>query len=431
MKKRPLVPQNAGEITDVSVRFHRTWAERFRRARWFVLLFLFVFVLMMLLFCKGSINYETFLFLLRDLDAEYHADADTGGIGVYYDADTKMTCQVFKDHLIVIDTRQVCLYGLSGYRVFSYAHNYQNPSVTVSDNYFIVYDLGGYGFSFYNAVGCLYENDDYDFPILDATVADNGTFGILTKNQTYRSTVQVYDNSCKLLASYHTMRYVTRIKLNENASRIQIASVYIDSKDTGNMENGVPRMVLQAYEMGKDREIYYLEYPSGSLTDVALSASSVIPIDICNLNNRTVGVLCNNGVLFASNSGKLNLFYSFLNDLPSSVGKLSSVAFGDGQLALLFLDDVNESKKHLVVLNNRGTFVYDGTIALDDNIIALSYKGNTLFLLSPTHVYKLEKNGKLTSVLLGEHSEIVGFFAYDSSTAIVSYEEKTVAISFD
>ena len=256
-----MIPQNAGEITDVSVRFHRTWAERFRRAKWFVLLFLFIFVLLMLLFCKGSINYETFLFLLRDLDAEYHADTDAGGIGVYYDADTEMSCQVFKDHLIVVDTRQVSLYGLSGYRVFSYPHNYQNPSITVSDNYFIVYDLGGYGFSLYNAVGLLQENDQFDFPILDATVASNGTFGILTKNQTYRSTVQIYDSSAKLLASYHTMRYATRIKLNENASRIQIASVYIDSADTGAQENGVPRMVLQTYEVGKKREIYYLEYP--------------------------------------------------------------------------------------------------------------------------------------------------------------------------
>lgn len=431
MKKRPLVPQSAGEITDVSVRFHRTWAERFRRAKWFVLLFLFIFVLLMLLFCKGSINYETFLFLLRDLDAEYHADTDEGGIGVYYDADTQMTCQLFKDHLIVIDTRQVSLYGLSGYRVYSYNHHYKNPAVAVSDGYFIVYDLGGYGFSFYNAVGLLHENDDYDFPILDVTVADNGTFGVLTKNQTYRSTVQLYDSSCKLLASYHTMRYVTRINLNENASRIQIASVYIDSTDAGGSENGVPRMVLQAYEVGKDKELYFLEYPEGTLTDVALSASSVIPIDICNLNSRTVGVLCNNGFLIASNGGKLRLFYSFLNDLPASVGTLSCAAFGEGQAALLFLDAVNESRKHLVVLNSQGTFVYDKPIAIDDHMIHMSYKGSTLFLLSPSHVYKLEKNGKLSSIALGEHSEIVGFCAYDSKTALVSYEEKTVAITFD
>lgn len=431
MKKRPLIPQSAGEITDVSVRFHHTWAERFRRAKWFVLLFLLIFVLLMLLFCKGSINYETFLFLLRDLDAEYHADTDAGGIGVYYDADTEMSCQVFKDHLIVIDTRQVSLYGLSGYRVFSYPHNYQNPSVAVSDDYFIVYDLGGYSFSLYNAVGLLHENNQFDFPILDATVANNGTFGILTQNQTYRSTVQVYDSSCELLASYHTMRYATRIKLNENATRIQIASVYIDSAETGAQENGVPRMVLQTYEVGKKREIYYLEYPSGSLANVAMSSSSVVPIDICNLSNRTVGVLCNNGLLFASSGGKLQMFYSFLNDLPSSVGALSSAAFGEGQVALLFLDGVNESKKHLLVLNSQGGMLYGGAIALDDNVKFLSYHESTLFLLSPTHVYKLEKNGKLNSIPLGEHTEMIGFSAYGSSTAIVSYEEKTVAFSFD
>ncbi len=431
MKKRPLIPQNAGEITDVSVRFHRTWAERFRRAKWFILLFLFIFVLLMLLFGKGSINYENFLFLLRDLDAEYHADTDVGGIGVYYDADTEMSCQVFKDHLIVIDTKQVSLYGLSGYRVFSYPHQYKNPSVAVSDSYFIVYDLGGYGFSFYNAVGLLQENDDYDFPILDVTVANDGTFGILTKNQTYRSSVHVYDDSCSLLASYHTMRYATRIKLNENASRIQIASLYIDSEDAGNRENGVPRMVLQTYEVGKSREIFYLEYPSGSLADVALSSSSIVPIDICNINSRTVGVLCNSGFLFATSGGKVQKFYSFLNDLPSSVGTLSCAAFGDNQIAMLFLDDVNESRKHLLVLNSQGGFVYSGTVPVDDQIISMSYHGSTLFLLSPTYAYKLEKNGKLISVPLGEHSEIVGFSAYNSSTAIVSYEEKTVAVHFN
>ena len=75
--------------------------------------------------------------------------------------------------------------------------------------------------------------------------------------------------------------------------------------------------------------------------------------------------------------------------------------------------------------------MYDKPIAIDDHVILMSYKGSTLFLLSPSHVYKLEKNGKLSSIALGEHSEIVGFCAYDSKTALVSYEEKTVAITFD
>ena len=434
MNKRPLIPQSAGEATEVSVRFHRKWAERFRRAKWLVLLFLFLFALLMLLFFKSSINYENFLFLLRDLDAEYHADADVGGIGVYYDADTEMTCHVFKNHLVVIDTGHVSLYGLSGYRVFTYPHKYRNPVVVVSDNYFIVYDLGGYRYSFYNAIGLLKESKTYDYPIIGAVVADNGTHAILTKNQTYRSTVQVFDNECDLLASYHTMRYVTSIALNDSATRIQTASLYIDAdnNDRVNGENGVPRMVLQTYVVGTKEEKIYFEYPTGNITDVALKGSSVIPLDIGNVDD-SIAVLCNNGVLLYE-SGTFRdekRFFSFLNDLPSGIGKLSTAAYGEDYLALLFLDAVNESTKHLCILGENGTLAYGGAISVDGQITALSYHGNNLFLLSPTHVYKMEKNGKLTSETLNEHSEIVGFSAYSDTTAIVSYTDKTVAVTFD
>ena len=65
------------------------------------------------------------------------------------------------------------------------------------------------------------------------------------------------------------------------------------SAETGAQENGVPRMVLQTYEVGKKREIYYLEYPSGSLANVAMSSSSVVPIipHICDFVKRASGHL--------------------------------------------------------------------------------------------------------------------------------------------
>lgn len=424
MNKRPLIPQSAGEVTDISVRYHQKWSERFRRAKWFVLIFLFLFAFLMLVFFKTSINYENFLFLLRDLDAEYNAGTDNRGIGVYYDADTEMTCQVFKHHLIVVDTGHIYLYGLSGYRVFTYPHEYRNPCVAISDNYFIVYDLGGYGFTLYNAVGLLYENTSYDYPILDASVADDGTFAILTKNQTYRSSVQVFSRHYEHIGSYHTMRYVTRIDLNEEGTHIRIASVYMD------VDSGVPRTVLQAYRIGEKKESFRLEYPNTDITDTALAASSTVPLDVGNIGNN-IALLCNNGVLFCTSGGKLDNFFSFSNDLPSGIGKLSTAAYGEGQLALLFLDSVNESKKHLCIINSANGVILKSIVAVDDNITAMSYDENTLFLLSPSHVYKADKNGKLTSIELKEKGEIVGFSAYNTSTAIVSYADKTVGIKFD
>ncbi len=423
MKKLPLVAPNNRAATEASVKSHKSFGEAFRRAKWFVLLFLVLFILFMLFLGKDKINYENFMFLIRDLDAEYNAEIDEAGIGVTYDMDSDMVCRVFKNHLVMVDTSQINLYGLSGYGVFSYPHQYRRPCIATSKDFFIVYDLGGYVFSVYNAVGSLYESKPLEYPITDAYITDNGTFCIVTGNQTYCSAVQVYDNHFTLLASYNTMRYVTKAILSSDADTLLITSAYVKS--------GVSRVVLQSYPIGEEEHDFRVEYPQTSGTDSLLN--SAIPLNTAYFDDHASAVLCDTGIMFCSSDGDLQAFCSYADQLPSDVGGLSVAAYGRDQMALLFTDEVNAGLMHLWLLDEKGKPVMDTetTIKIHDSIIAADYYGNTLLLLSATHVYRVEKSGKLSSVPLSQSGEFLSFSAYNGKTAIVSYKDRTFAVRFD
>ncbi len=425
MNKLPLVSPQDDAVTEETVRLHRRRAEFFRRAKWLVILVITLFSLTMLLFFRDSINYENFLFLVRDLDAEYNADVDETGIGVTYDADSQMVCRVFKKHLVMVDTTHINLYGLSGYAVFSYAHHYLNPAIAISENYFVVYDLGGYQFAVYNAVGELYQSKIYDYPITDISIAKDGTFAVVTKTDTYCSTVQVFDNRFERVASYNTMRYVTKAILSENAGKILIASVHVQS--------GVPKTVLQSYPVGSDKESFRLEHPTGDATGGGLFASATIPLDVSYMSGGASAVLCDTGVLFCDADGDLRSFYSYIANLPSSAGDLVTAAFGDDRVALLFRDKVNEGISHLTVLDGRGRPILQagGFLTVDDGIKMMDYHKGSLMLLSSSHVYRLEKSGKLIAVPLTGTGEVLAFSAYDASVAVICYTDRTSALYFD
>ena len=425
MKKLPLVAPEGKTDTREAVRTNGGFAFIFRRAKWVTLLLLVLFALFMLFFFRDSINYENFLFLVRDLDAEYGADAGDTPVGVTYDADSEMICRVFKDYLIMVDTAHVNLYGLSGYSVFSYPHSYLNPAVSVSENYFAVYELGGYQLAIYSAVGELYRSKTYSFPITDVCIADDGTFAVVTKSDTYSSVVQVFDNRFNHVASYNTMRYVTKVLLTDGAKTLMMASVYV--------KTGVPRMVLQAYPVGDTEEDFYLEYPEDDDAIGTLFTSAALPMNVAALTDKRVAVLCDSGVAFCTSGGDLEAFYSFVSNRPAAAGGLSTAVFGDGKMALLFNDRVNDGISHLAVLDSGGSHVYGdgGYITVHDRIRTADFYEGTLFLLSSTHAYRLEKSGKLTSVPLNQTGEVLAFTAKDEKTAIISYTDRTTAVYFN
>ncbi len=422
MKKLPLVPKGDREAQNESVQVHKTLSERFKRARWILLAVLIVFSSVMLLFGSQSINYENFLFLLRDLDAEYHADADATGIGVSYDADTDMSARVFKKHLIVTDTESVHLYGLSGYKVFSYPHSYENPCIAVSDQYFAVYDAGGHTFSVYNTLGLLYESKAYDQPIVDMDISSNGICAIVTKTKANRSSVCVLDRDFEMIAAYNTTRYITKARLSSDGDTLITSSIYTN--------NGVPITVVQAYEVGDDEEHFKIEYPRTS--SAINTGSSALPLDV-GVIGSSIATVCNTGVLFCDDDGDSDYFYAYLDNLPNEAGDLFAASYGEGRIALLFRDRAQDSRCHLRVLDGDGDPIHDEneTIVIDDYISALAYHNQTLFLLSPNYVYRLSKGGTLKQTKLTSSGDVLTFAAFDDQTAVISYRDRTVSVSFD
>lgn len=418
----PLVPKGDREAQSESVQLHKALSERFRRARWILLAVLIVFSSVMLFFGNQSINYENFLFLLRDLDAEYHADADATGIGVSYDADEGMSARVFGKHLIVTDSESIHLYGLSGYKVFSYPHNYENPCIAVSDQYFAVYDAGGHTFSVYNALGLLHESKAYLQPIVDMDISSNGICAIVTKTKANRSSVCVLDRDFEIAVAYNTTRYVTKARLSSDGDVLFTSSVYTN--------NGIPVTVVQAYEVGEDEQQFKIEYPRTS--SAISSGSSALPLDVA-LIGSSVATICNTGVLFCDDDGDGDYFYSYLDNLPSEAGDLFAANCGDGRIALLFRDRAQDSRCHLRVLDGDGDPLHDEheTIVIDDYISALAYHRQTLFLLSPSYVYRLSKGGTLKQIKLSSNGDVLTFAAFDDQTAIISYRDRTVSVSFD
>jgi hypothetical protein len=119
------------------------------------------------------------------------------------------------------------LYKPSGALSYSDNNKFYNPRLLISEKYMLIYDRGDttHTYSVHNSFAKLHE-ERYDYPITLADISDNGSYAVVTRDDSFRSVVYVYNENFKLKNTVKKDKYVLSVSMSDNGSKLAIASVY-------------------------------------------------------------------------------------------------------------------------------------------------------------------------------------------------------------
>ncbi len=201
-------------------------ANRYAILKYVSILLTFVFAVTMLTAYSADITPENFQYLLKDLDI-------TGVLSgskfdsVIYNGGSTSSFGIYRGELAVINSGSTMLYKPSGALSYNDTNKFYNPRLVISDKYMLIYDRGDttYTYSVHNSFAKLHE-ERYEYPITLADVSNKGSYAVVTRDDSFRSIVYLYDQNFNLKNTVRKDKYVLSISMNDSGNKLVIASVY-------------------------------------------------------------------------------------------------------------------------------------------------------------------------------------------------------------
>ena len=273
----------------------------------------------------------------------------------------------FKRGFVVASDREVQVFNKAGYETSISQLDYSNPIVISSKNTFLVYDLGGVGFTLYNSFEDVY-SESREYHISAADMADDGRFAVVGKSQRYNSELTLYDDEGKREFSYKRNDYAVACKYSENGNHI----------------------VLLTINTSLGEYIYTLTVISTRNGEVVSSvdAAGDLAYGVYYMNGDRIAVLCEGSLtVYNSKCEEISTF-----DYPT--GELYRVSGNEKYMALLFTDDKVGMTNTLYLIDSRGALVRELAISGEFSDMVISSKYG--YFATKGGVYRMDLNsGKL------------------------------------
>ena len=135
LRKRSLIPRriSAEEAENNVNEYYLRVSGWFMRAKYAVLVLLFVYLTVMLTAYRSYITYDNLAYLLRDFGSS--GNINSGFSDVTYDEQNNMSVCVYKGALAVVGNSSVTLYDSSASKMFTYPSGMDSPVIVPSEKY--------------------------------------------------------------------------------------------------------------------------------------------------------------------------------------------------------------------------------------------------------------------------------------------------------
>ncbi len=397
------------EIKDQKKYFSK-WSEYFRIAKTVSLLAFISAILISVFFFGDSITYDNFQLLIRNIDSEYYSSSEKSQNVIYYNSDNNTVFEVLDGNLIIAENQTVSLYSMSGRKIYSYSDSFTSPIVVTSDKYFIVYEQNGNKFSVYGKIGLLYQEEACEFPISCAYISDSGKFLIGTKSREYSTSVLLYNERFSLIGEFKNSRYLISCSLSPDGKYVALA--------TAEAENGVYKTVTTLYNTSS------LYKSSNIEPNFKAEISGSFPLKIYFTEQNKVLLCCDDVTLVYNSDGSINSSYSYDRD------SLTHLSYnGNDRIALIFSSEERIDKSSVNIIDISGKLIYNNKNV--NRVNDISYKNDTLYLLSDSTIGKLSEDGEMTEKAFAVSHLIRRIFAYNSQSAIAVSNDASHLVIFE
>ena len=194
--KEPIFDQNGEEI--INPYYHKI-SKRFQVAKNITLFVLALYVFLMFWGFRDRITSENLGFLMRNINMDITARGDSGGRINYMVSDDAQIYK-YKDSIVVLDDSQLTFFDKAGNITLSEKVDMKKPTLAVSQNYALVYDLSNQKFYLYNAFSRIM-TEEISGNIVSAGTSPAGAFILSLSKPGVSSEFLIYNNSQKLAAS--------------------------------------------------------------------------------------------------------------------------------------------------------------------------------------------------------------------------------------
>ncbi len=212
------------DFSSPSVPYYENLASRLSFARIVLYMALLVFVIVTVISNHRLITYDNLGLLAREIGASTRTAQSQADRLSYPISATSADFVRYRGGLVIAGSDTVTVMSSSGRKTLSVNVDYAGPEVRASDRYFLSFDRGQPSFSVYNTFTQVYKQAT-EFPVYDASVADDGTFAILTRSRTHTSEVLVYDSNMKPLFALRRTGYVTGMALSPDGETLGVVSM--------------------------------------------------------------------------------------------------------------------------------------------------------------------------------------------------------------
>ena len=397
MKKRPGVHNiKSDNSSDRSPKepkknYFESLSDKYLKASHILYIALAVCFLLTLLFNAKLLTYNNFNYLARDLNSAIDLASENYN-SISYSNDELRVSKNFRGGIITASTTDMAIYTATGKKTLQMNENFIAPQIATSQKYAIIYDLGGKNYSIYNSFTRAHHNSS-KFPISFITVAENGWYAIVSKDNAHNSIVYLYDDDFNLKKSYYyDYEYVLSVSINSKASKIAIITV--EAEASGDKFS----TVVNLYDTKKEALDHSVKIGSGLPCGSSFNSKGII---------QTV---CTDGVYsIDESSGELKKTFNFYSN---RVNKVSINEYG----CAVVTTNNKEVKNAVLVFDKNGDMVYNTDI--NNGVFDIELFDDNVFINQNESVLKINiKNGKQSTCSVSDKG--FDIIVYNNSSVLL------------
>ena len=285
-----------------------------------------IFILGVAIFGGKDVSLDGMYYLYRDVNSMGSVGSGENTRLDYTIPKKNQDFALFKNGLCVAGDTDIQIFNKTGNQTMSVSTNCSDPEIAASNEYIVVYDIGGKSFYAYNSFAEIY-SEKRDFPISRVAIADNGKLCVVGQSQSYNCEVTVYDDSFKREFTYSRNDYAIDCDFDSDGRNIALCSL---------TSSGGEYLVTLTLLDTKKQEV-----------KAQLEIDGVLPYECHYIGNDRIALICSDRVQIYNERLDLKGEYRFPN-LELEYMSVSS----DG-IALMFVNDRIKGQSTVVVIDSR------------------------------------------------------------------------------
>ncbi len=349
-------------------------SDRYGTLQMLLLVLLTVFVLVALLINSEWISYENFYFFVSDFGS-YLTDGDSDIEGIIYNTDSFSDFEIYGNKIAVAGTSGMTLYTSSGREVFTDSDVIGDPELEMSKRYMLLYDAGGKEYRIYNLFTEVY-SETIDFPIYGSTVADNGSYAIITGDGQHITCVKIYNRRFEEIQTIGRASYITGVSMTPSGDKTAVLSY--------SQKNG--KFITHLYLTKTNKSEPYAE----------ITLKDSFPLYCSYTERGYINLVCDDRIVSFDSYGKQVNEYI----IQDGYSVLKAECNESGSAVVL----TRENEKTVLVFDKGGKLTYNNI--LNESIESISLYEKYIFIMSPYKIIRIDiQSGKKVTADKGINSK--------------------------